>query len=35
MFPDELDLRLLRELQKDSRRSVRQLAKSLKESQSF
>lgn len=34
MFPDELDLRLLRELQKDSRRSVRQLAKSLKESPS-
>ena len=34
MFPDELDLRLLKELKKDSRRSVRQLAKSLNESPS-
>jgi DNA-binding Lrp family transcriptional regulator len=34
MFPDELDLRLLKELKEDSRRSVRQLAKSLKESPS-
>lgn len=34
MFPDELDQRLLQELIIDSRRSVRQLAKSLKESPS-
>jgi len=34
MFPDELDLRLLKELKSDSRRSVRQLAKSLNESPS-
>jgi DNA-binding Lrp family transcriptional regulator len=34
MFPDELDLRLLKELKNDSRRSVRQLAKSLNESPS-
>lgn len=34
MFPDELDLRLLKELKEDSRRSVRQLAKSLNESPS-
>lgn len=34
MFPDELDIRLLKELRIDSRRSVRQLAKSLGESPS-
>ena len=34
MFPDQLDLKLLKELKKDSRRSVRQLAKSLEESPS-
>ncbi|MCY3409994.1 MAG: Lrp/AsnC family transcriptional regulator [Candidatus Heimdallarchaeota archaeon] len=34
MFPDELDMRLLHELLADSRRSVRQLAKSLNESPS-
>ncbi len=34
IFPDELDLRLLNELRKDSRRSVRQLAKSLNQSPS-
>ncbi|MHA2090767.1 MAG: Lrp/AsnC family transcriptional regulator [Candidatus Kariarchaeaceae archaeon] len=34
MFPDELDHRLLQELKIDSRRSVRQLAKSLNESPS-
>ena len=34
MFPDDLDYRLLHELKVDSRRSVRQLAKSLNESPS-
>lgn len=34
MFPDDLDHRLLKELKVDSRRSVRQLAKSLNESPS-